>query len=81
MKTCTKCKTEKDETEFSKDKNSKDGLNYRCKSCMREYQQTDAFKERRKGYEQTNAYKECQRAYQQTDAYKEAKKAYRQRCL
>jgi transposase-like protein len=44
MKTCTKCKVEKDEAEFSKETSRKDGLSYRCKSCMREYQQTDAFK-------------------------------------
>ena len=77
MKTCTKCKTEKDETEFSKDKNSKDGLDSRCKSCMREYQQTDVRKEYQKAYLQTDTYKEYQKAYAQTDAYKEKHREYR----
>jgi hypothetical protein len=33
MKTCSKCGIEKDESEFSLDKNSKDGYSYRCKKC------------------------------------------------
>jgi len=34
MKYCTKCKTEKNKTEFSKNKSNLDGLQYYCKSCM-----------------------------------------------
>lgn len=34
MKTCAKCKIEKELTEFSKDKNSKDNLKYACKKCL-----------------------------------------------
>jgi hypothetical protein len=34
MKTCTKCKIEKELTEFSKDKNSKDNLKSACKKCL-----------------------------------------------
>ena len=34
MKTCTKCKIEKELTEFSKDKNSKDNLKWSCKKCL-----------------------------------------------
>ena len=78
MKTCSRCKVEKGEAEFSKDKRNEDGLEYHCKACMYQYRQTTEYKESWKAYRQTNAYKECQRAYQQTDAYKEAKKAYRQ---
>lgn len=37
MKTCQKCKIEKDESEFQKDKNRKDGLNYVCKQCFKDY--------------------------------------------
>jgi len=33
MKKCTKCNIEKQETLFFKDKKSKDGLQYYCKSC------------------------------------------------
>ncbi len=78
MKTCPKCKVEKDEAEFSKQTNRKDGLSYSCKSCMREYQQTDAYKAHEKAYRQTDDFKAYQKAYQQTDAYKASQKAYRQ---
>ena len=37
MKKCTSCLIEKDETEFSSNKQKKDGLNYKCKQCQREY--------------------------------------------
>ncbi len=37
MKQCTKCKKRKDESEFSKNRNNKDGLLYWCKKCEREY--------------------------------------------
>lgn len=39
MKKCNKCKIEKPLSEFSKDKNRKDGLQPRCKSCNREYRE------------------------------------------
>lgn len=35
MKTCTKCKKEKDESQFGKLKSGKNGLNPRCKECQR----------------------------------------------
>lgn len=34
MKTCSKCGAEKVETEFSKDRHTKDGLRTRCRACM-----------------------------------------------
>jgi Recombination endonuclease VII len=37
MKTCTKCKCEKDLSEFNKNKSEKDGLQKWCKSCRTEY--------------------------------------------
>ena len=37
MKTCSKCKVEKDRSEFSKDKHSKTGLKSNCKSCSKAY--------------------------------------------
>ena len=92
MKTCSKCKVEKDEAEFSKLSRAKDGLDSRCKSCIREYQHTDGFNEYRKAYnqtdarkasektrKQTDAYKVLQKAYSQTDAFKASQKAYRLR--
>jgi len=36
-KVCQKCKEHKLLSEFSKHKNHKDGLEYRCKSCAKEY--------------------------------------------
>ena len=35
MKTCSKCKETKDESEFHKNKGTKDGLRYWCKVCHR----------------------------------------------
>jgi len=39
VKRCTKCKQEKELSEFCNNKAQKDGLNCRCKSCVKEYQQ------------------------------------------
>ncbi|MEO5348932.1 MAG: hypothetical protein H7836_04735 [Magnetococcus sp. YQC-3] len=36
-KICTKCKIEKDKSEFSKNSRSKDGLFHNCKSCQHDY--------------------------------------------
>ena len=79
MKTCTKCKIEKDEAEFSKKTRSNDGLDYRCKSCFREYQRTDAIKAYHEAYRQSDVQKAYRKAYQQSDAQKEYQKAYRLR--
>jgi len=35
-KVCTKCKIEKDLSEFKRDRFSKDGLNFQCKECKRD---------------------------------------------
>lgn len=37
MKKCTACGIEKDESCFSKDKYTNDGLSYRCKECISKY--------------------------------------------
>ena len=37
MKRCTKCKKQKNESEFSIHRKNKDGLRYLCKKCVREY--------------------------------------------
>jgi hypothetical protein len=60
VKVCTKCKIKKELTEFSKDKNSKDGYYYSCKSCCKEYHQAN--KEYSKEYYQAN--KEYSKEYQ-----------------
>lgn len=36
-KVCTKCKQEKDISDFHKKAKTKDGLRYECKTCRREY--------------------------------------------
>lgn len=36
MRICTSCKIEKDVDQFSERKESKDGLNRRCKTCITE---------------------------------------------
>jgi hypothetical protein len=35
MKTCSKCKVEKDFSQFNKNKAAKDGLSYQCKTCIK----------------------------------------------
>lgn len=37
MKKCKRCEIEKPFNEFSKDRNKKDGLQYKCKLCNKEY--------------------------------------------
>jgi hypothetical protein len=56
MKFCTKCKIEKDEFEFHKDKSKKDGLNYWCKSCIKDYSvnNIDKIKDRKKNHYNNN---------------------------
>lgn len=44
MKRCTGCGIEKDESKFSKDKYTKDGLTYRCKECISNYHKVNRSK-------------------------------------
>ncbi len=52
MKTCSKCKTEKDRSAFHRNRSTKDGLCSWCKSCVRKYQQSEAGKEAKQKSEQ-----------------------------
>ena len=67
LKKCYTCKEIKDESCFSKDKNRKDGLCGKCKSCVSIYNHNrlDISRERKKLYRQTNREKtrEQQREY------------------
>ena len=56
MKTCTKCGETKPLTEFGKQKATKDGYAYKCKSCMNEYSRhwREENRERIKQYRQEN---------------------------
>ena len=55
MKTCTKCKIEKEFSEFYKDKTKKDGYNSGCKSCYKQYNLENP--EKRIQYRLENLYK------------------------
>lgn len=46
MKQCTKCKIEKEDSEFYRDKYKKDGLTSQCKACQKEH--SDLHKDRKK---------------------------------
>ena len=56
MKTCSKCKIEKDYLEFSKSKTTKDGYQYKCRSCEKQYRQNnkDDIKKYLKEYYESN---------------------------
>lgn len=56
MKTCSKCKEEKLFDAFSKNKNRKDGYQSNCKSCMKQYNETnkERISEYRKQYHINN---------------------------
>jgi hypothetical protein len=46
MKTCTKCKIEKDLSEFHKSKAAKSGYHFACKSCKSAFYQANKEKYR-----------------------------------
>lgn len=48
MKICSKCKKEKELTNFGKDKYSPDGYNYRCKDCVKVIRKKTYFKRKDK---------------------------------
>lgn len=44
MKKCSKCKIEKEKTEFYKEKRSKQGLQSMCKECFKKWQKSETGK-------------------------------------
>jgi len=50
LKTCCRCKEEKQRSEFGKDKNRKDGLCPVCRECRRQYNKDPLVAERRRIY-------------------------------
>ena len=74
MKTCTKCKEEKELSLFSKQKKGKNGLRSYCKSCEKEYRENN--KEKIKEYRENN--KEYFKEYYENnkEKYKEKHKEY-----
>ena len=67
MKTCSKCKAEKEFSKFSKNRSCKDGLDSWCKLCVREYQQSETGKKAKRKSDQK---------YRQTDAGKGASRRH-----
>lgn len=84
MKICSKCKIEKDETEFYKRRTAKDGLMSACKKCTlksnRRYNQTNRGKDSNRRaveiYYQSNRGKLTIQEYQQSDKRKAYRKEY-----
>ena len=76
MKKCTKCKAEKNVSEFGKDSKAKDGLLYWCKDCARAY---------RRAYYRANKEEEDRKCleryhkYQKTEEFRERRKAYQRK--
>ena len=58
MKKCIKCGVEKDEALYSKDKRNIDGLNLRCKDCVKKYRVSYEEKNKDKIKERIAKYKE-----------------------
>ena len=73
MKVCSKCKIEKDESEFNKNKSTKSGLSRYCKECRK----INKYKEHQKEYQKSNKYKEYRKKYRSTEEYKK----YQNNCL
>lgn len=93
MKICTKCKQTKEFIEFRKQSASKDGLINWCKSCFKEYEQTEIYKQSQKRYKKSDSHKkadrkrkrspealEMSRELKRSEPYKEqTRKRYKQR--
>ena len=81
MKTCTKCKQEKDLVEFHIDRSKKDGHRPDCRTCcnerLREYGQTNQGKTVRNRYQHSKAGKAALKRYQQSKRGKKAFNRYR----
>ena len=60
MKLCSKCKKQKDESEFYTNSRSIDGLNCWCKDCMGAYTR-ERYKKEVKGLKKYNNYKDLHR--------------------
>lgn len=72
MKSCSKCKVEKELSEFYKLTSSPDGLQYMCKTCLREYQEDK--KEHIKEYQANYNKENNEKLKQYKVEYRRAKK-------
>lgn len=78
MKVCTKCKEEKNLTEFSKHKITKDGLCHKCKSCCKKHNKKhyQANKEKTKEYNKKYRKANKERIKERKKKYYQANKEY-----
>lgn len=76
MKICSKCKISKNLNEFYKDNRTKDKLQYQCKICQKERQQSPEYKKYIKEYYKTPKNKQLQREYQKSLKFKQYLKQY-----
>lgn len=78
IKQCSKCDLEKDLGAFHKNTKSKDGYQYNCKVCCKEYSQKPKIRLNQKQYSQRPEVKECRKQYSQKPEVKTKKKEYKQ---
>jgi len=77
VKTCSKCKVKKPVSEFNKDKNNKDALRCKCKSCCKEYYQSN--KEYHKEYQKERYQANKQNIKESVKEYYQANKEYKKK--
>ena len=77
LKVCTKCKTAKERSEFSRDASKKDGLQFRCKPCKKAYRtaNSDSLKAYRRAYYKEHIEEETARSKAWDEAYPDKKAA------
>lgn len=78
MKKCSRCKKTKELSEFNQHKGRKDGLQHRCKTCLREYRLKNKSRltEANKEYYQNNREKVLKQKKIYTSQNKEKRKIY-----
>jgi len=76
VKVCTKCGIEKGLSEFGNHKITKDGLNYRCRSCAKAYSELHRDKIRSYSKIYNKSYK---KDYRKTGVHKDSKRRYAQK--
>ena len=79
MKKCNKCKEEKELSDFSNYKRGKDGLQSKCKQCVKEYSQAN--KEHIKEYAKEHYQANKERINARANEYYQANKEHRKQCV
>ncbi len=74
MKKCSKCKVEKELSEFCRNRSCKDGLDTWCRSCKREYRQSDAGRKSDAKYKRSPVGKAAKKKWWQSDVGKASSK-------